>query len=164
MPQISLGLGAAAGFSFDRWRFLAEGKLWAAQHETNSSWGADSDLELKRFSGTARACRSVFGSNFELAPCAVMSVHHLSVRGSGPNLVSGSGTATWAAVGVGMQTRFLVTEWLGLVAGVDAELQLSRPEITMSLPVSGSLETAEIQVLRLAPAAATITVGSQWIF
>src|SRR6478752_2625338 len=164
MPQTSRGLGGAVGYSFDRWRFLAEGKIWASQHETISNWGGDFDLELNRFSVSARGCRSVFGSRFELAPCAVLSVHHLSVLGTGPNLVSGGDAVTWAAVGVGVQARLLITHWLGLVAGVDAELQLSRPEITMSLPTSGSLEPTEIQVGRLGPAAATITVGSQWIF
>ena len=152
------------GFSFDRWRFLAEGKIWASQHETISNWGGDSELELNRFSVSARACRSVFGSRFEFAPCAVMSVHHLSVLGSGPNLVSGADTVTWAAVGVGAQARLLITHWLGLVAGFDAELQLSRPEITMSLPGSGSPEPTESSIEQLAPAAATITLGSEWIF
>jgi hypothetical protein len=142
MPQLSRGLGGAVGFSFDRWQFLAEGKLWASQHETISSWGSESDLELNRF----------------------MSVHHLTVRGSGPNLASNTDTVTWAAVGLGAQGRWLITEWLALVGGLDAELQLSRPEISISLPVSGSLEPTGSQVERLGVAAATITVGPQWIF
>ena len=164
MKQTSLGLGLAAGLSFDRWRFLAEGKLWASQHETISNLGDDYDIALNRFTVGARACRSVFGSGFELAPCMLMSVNHLSVDGSGPNLASGNETATWAAVGIGAQARLLITSWLGLVAALDGELQLSRPEVSVSPRGAGSLLPKRVPVERLAPAAATLTVGSQWIF
>lgn len=164
LRQMSSGLGLAAGFSFDRWRFLAEGKFWASQHETINNLGDDYDIELKRFTGGARGCRSVIGSRFELAPCALISLHHLSVSGSGPNLTSGAETATWAAVGIGAQARLLITPWLGLVAAVDGELHLSRPEVNVSLRAAGSLRPKAVPVERLAPASATITVGSQWIF
>jgi len=167
MKQVSLGLGGSAGLAFDRWRFLAEGRLWASQHETTSHLGYDYDVELNRFTFGARACRVVFGDRFEFAPCALMSVHHLSVRGSGRNLVPGTDTATWASVGIGARSRFLITPWLGLVAAVDGELQLSRPEVSVSLPPSGSQqpipESTPVVVERLAPAAATITVGVEWI-
>jgi hypothetical protein len=164
LEQVSKGLGLAAGISFDRWRFLAEGKLWASQRETVANLGNEYEVALDRFTVGARACRSLIGSRLELAPCVLMSVHHLSVRGSGPSLVSGTDTATWAAVGIGAQARLLVTSWLGLVVGVDGELQLSRPEVSISLPAAGAPDPTANQVQRLAPASATITVGSQWIF
>ncbi|HEY3252300.1 MAG TPA: hypothetical protein VGJ91_00040 [Polyangiaceae bacterium] len=163
MTQVSRGLGAGAGFSFDRWRFAAEGKLWASQHETISHVGQAYDVELNRFSATARGCRAVLGASIELAPCAVVSVHHLSARGSGPNFVSsGTSTVTWAAVGIGAQTRLLITPWLGVLAAVDGELQLSRPEVGASPPPESQLPISD-QVVRLAPAAATLTVGLEWI-
>jgi len=164
LQQVSRGLGLAAGASFDHWRFLAEGKLWAAQRETIGNLGNDYEVSLDRFTVGARGCRSLFGSRFEFAPCVLMSVHHLSVRGSGPSLVSETDTVTWAAVGIGAQARLFVAPWLGLVAGVDGELQLSRPEVGISLPAAGSPEPTAIPVEQLAPAAATISVGSQWIF
>jgi hypothetical protein len=164
LQQVSKGLGLAAGVSFDQWRFLAEGKLWASQRETVANLGNEYQVGLDRFTLGARACRSLFGARFEFAPCVLMSVHHLSVQGSGPSLVPGTDAATWAAVGIGAQARFLVTRWLGLVVGVDGELQLSRPEVSISLPAAGSPEPTAIPVQRLAPAAATLTIGSQWIF
>jgi hypothetical protein len=164
LEQISRGLGLAAGFTFDRWRFLAEGRLWASQRETLTNYGDEYAVELNRFTVGARACRNLLGSRFELAPCALMSVHQLSSRGSGPGFVPGTDTATWAAIGMGAQARLLITPWLGLVAGVDGELQLSRPEVGVTLPVTGFPPMRAIPVERLAPVAATITVGSQWIF
>jgi hypothetical protein len=164
LEQASRGLGLAAGLSFDRWRFLAEGKLWASQRETTSNFGNEYAVELKRSTVGARACRALVGSRFELAPCVLMSVHHLSMQGSGPFLRPGSDTATWAAVGIGAHARLLLTPWLGLLAGVDGELQLSRPEVSVTLPALGYPPLKAIPVAQLAPVAATITVGSQWIF
>jgi len=168
MSQVSRGLGGGVGFSFDRWRFLAEGKLWATQHETTSSRGYEYDVELERFTGTARGCRAFFGERLEFAPCALISIHHLSTSGSGHSLVPQTGTATWAAVGVGAQARFLITPWFGLLAALDGELELSRPEVSVSLPPNGSQEPAPVPspvvVERLAPAAATLTLGTEWIF
>ena len=163
MKQVSRGLGVDAGLAFDRWRFFAEGKLWTSQHETISHASETYDVELNRFTFAARGCRVVFGERFEFAPCALTSVHHLSVRGSGPNFVSsGTGTATWAAVGIGARARLLITPWLGVVADADGELELSRPEVDASQPPESQLPTSDV-VERLGPAAATITVGVEWI-
>jgi len=168
LQQVSLGLGFAAGFSVDGWRFLAEGKFWAPQSETVANLG-DYDVTFNRFTVGARACRDVFGSRFEVAPCVLMSVQHLTERGSGTNLVSNSDTATWAAVGIGAQARLRIAPWLGLVAGLDGEIQFARPEVSISLPVLTSplppgSPNQTILVERLRPVAATITIGSQWIF
>jgi len=163
MPQLSRGLGLGAGFSFDRWRFLAEGKLWASQHETFSHVGSPYDIELKRLTVGARGCRVVFGDVFELAPCALLSVHHLSALGSGPSFVSsGTDTVTWAAVGIGARARLSIAPWLGVVAAVDGEVELSRPEVGASPPPESQLPTSD-QVVRLAPAAAILSVGVEWI-
>ena len=164
LPQSSRAWGLAAGVSFDSWRFLADGKLWGAQREVTTNLGDAYPIELKHFSLGARGCRALFGSRFELAPCLVMSVHHLSVLGSGPNLVSTPDATTWASVGLGVQARLLIVPWLGLVAGVDGELQLSRPVVNFSLPVTGSPSPKPRSVERLKPAAATVTLGAQWIF
>jgi len=164
LPQLSRGLGVAAGFSYDRWRFLAEGKAWASQRETIGNLGDEYALELERYTIGARGCRAVLGARFELAPCLLASAHHLSVRGSGRNLVSGNDSTTWASVGIGAQARLLITPWLGLVAALDGELQLSRAEIGMTLPAQASPTATPIAVRRLSPVAATLAIGSQWIF
>jgi hypothetical protein len=164
MKQASLGVAVGAGFSLDRWRFLAEGKLWASQHETVSHVGQAYDVQLNRFTVGARGCRFIWGAQFEFAPCALVSVHHLSVHGSGPAFEpSGTPTATWAALGIGAQTRLLITPWLGLVAAVDGEVQLARPEVSASPPPESGLPTSD-SVVHLAPVAATLSVGAEWIF
>ncbi|HET7539139.1 MAG TPA: hypothetical protein VFK05_04685 [Polyangiaceae bacterium] len=168
MGQVSSGLGGGVGYSFDRWRFLAEGRYWAPQHETTTNLGYEYDVEMKRFTVGARGCRAIFGERFEFAPCALMSVHHLSARGSGHSLVPGTDAVTWAAVGIGAQSRFLITPWLGVVAALDGEVEFARPEVSVSLPPAGTGEATPeptpVVVERLAPVAATLTIGAQWIF
>jgi len=166
MQQASLGLAVGAGFSFDRWRFLAEGKLWASQHETVSHVDQAYDVQLSRFTVDARGCRFIWGAQFEFAPCALVSVHHLSARVSGPAFApSGTPTATWAALGIGAQTRLLITPWLGVVAAVDGEVQLARPEVSVSPPPESQLPTSDLDsIVHLAPVAATLSVGAEWIF
>lgn len=166
MNQVSLGASLGAGFSFDHWRFVAEGKLWASQHETVSHGRQAYDVELNRFTVGARGCRFIWGKQFDLAPCALVSVHHLAVRGSGSAFEpSGTPTATWAAVGVGAHTRLLITQWLAVVLAVDGEVQLARPAVTASPPPESQLPTSELDsIVRLAPLAATFTFGTEWIF
>jgi len=166
LPELSLGLGAALGVSFDRWQFLVEGKLWASQRETIIN-AAEHELEFNRFTVGARGCRGLLGPTFELAPCLLTSVHHLSVQGGGDNLAPNTDTVTWAAVGLGAQARLLVSPWFAFIAGIDGEVQLSRPEVSITVPAQGITPFPTLVptvVERFAPVAATITIGSQWIF
>jgi hypothetical protein len=166
MKQVSLGVSVGAGFSFDRWHFLAEGKLWASQHETVSSVGREYDVELSRLTVGARGCRFIIGGQLELAPCAVVSVHHLSVRSNASAFEpSGTPKATWAALGIGAQARLSIAPWFAVVAAVDVEGQLARPEFTASPPPESQLPTSEVDsIVRVAPVAATFSFGTEWIF
>jgi hypothetical protein len=150
----SRGLGLGAGASFDQWRLLAEAKLWQSRHVTRRELLDDYGAELSRFTITLRGCRSFGGRRFEVAPCALLSLQHLSARGTGPHIAPRNPDVAWVATGVGVQARLLLTPWVGLIMAADGEIQLARPQI--ELEGVGSLG-------RLAPAAATITVGSEWI-
>ena len=149
------GLGLAAGLSVNGWLLLAEGKLWGSQRATITNLGDEYGVDLHRLTVSLRGCHGLWKARFELAPCVLMSVQHLSVRGSGPNLVPQSDSALWLAAGVGLRARLRIVPWFGLVAGVDGELEFSRPQI--DLKGVGFVE-------RLSPAGATMAVGSEWIF
>ncbi len=154
LRQPSLGLGLAAGASFERWRVLAEGTLWSRQHATATNLLDEYGADLARFSIGLRGCRNLSSGRFELAPCLMASLQHLSARGNGAHVTPLSNDATWIAAGVGLRLGVRVAPWLRLVAGVDGEVETSRPEI--GIADIGSVE-------RLLPVAATITVGPEWI-
>ncbi len=150
----SVGLALAGGVSLDRWRFHAEAKLWAAQNATTTSLLDEYTAKLDRFSVSLRTCRAVGGRAIELSTCALVSLQHLSVRGQGPHITSRTSVATWIAAGAGLQLRAHVASWVNLVAGIDGELQFSRPKVV--LDGIGLVD-------QLRPVGATLLVGSEWI-
>ncbi len=151
----SLGVGVAGGASVGSWRFLARGVLWFPEHATTSDDFQQYDAEVRRTTITLLACRALLISRFELAPCATLSIDHLSARGQGAHVAAHTVQTTWAAVGLGLQARFQVTAWLSLLLGVEGEIETSRPRLL--LDGVGPVET-------LLPAAATISVTPEWIF
>ncbi|HYQ15028.1 MAG TPA: hypothetical protein VEQ58_04710, partial [Polyangiaceae bacterium] len=149
-----LGLGVAAGASWARWHVRAEAKWWKSRDATTMRLLDEYGAELQRFTVSVRGCRDLVEGRFEVAPCALLSLQHLVAQGHGPNIAAQAPAATWLAVGAGVRARLLVTSWLGLVAGLDAEAQFSRPKI--NLDGVGMIE-------QLGPAAATAAIGVEWI-
>jgi len=147
--------GVAVGASIDRWRFLARGALWLPAHEATPADFQPYGAETRRTSVTLSACRAVFLSRLELAPCATLSLQHLVARGEGAHIAAHTAQTTWAALGLGAQARLQVAPWLSLFLGIEGEVETSRPQLI--LDGVGPVET-------LLPAAATISAGPEWIF
>ena len=154
LPSPSLGFGGGAGLSYDSWRVLVEGKRWASQHATAKVLLDDYAVELERLSLGLRVCRRMWGARFELSPCILVSLQHLSASGAGPNLAPRTPYAAWLSAGLGVQARLRLLPPLNLVAAVDGEIQTARPVVEL-----GGVGTVE----RLPPAALTGIVGLEWI-
>ncbi len=154
LPGTDFGLGLAAGASFGSWRALLEGEKWLVNSlpaEGFPEYGADVD----RATATVRVCRALqLSPLFEVAPCLLLSVEHISARGTGEGIISRSQKATWVAPGAGAQGLLSVTSWLRVVATIDGRIETSRPEI--AIEGVGSVD-------QLGPAALTITLGPEWI-
>jgi len=153
LPQPSWGVAFAGGAAYENWRFLLGGSAWLRQNvatEQAPGYGA----EVDRLAGTLKACRALRRAALELAPCLVLSLEHISVRGTGADITPRSEQATWLAVGVGAQGRLYLASWLSLVAGIDAQIETARPLI--SIDGVGNLG-------QLGSAAFTVSVGPEWI-
>ncbi|HET7540073.1 MAG TPA: hypothetical protein VFK05_09375, partial [Polyangiaceae bacterium] len=153
LPRPSWGLALAAGASFETWHFLLGGAAWLRQNvpaEQFPGYGAD----IARLSGTFKACHALGGSRFEVAPCLVLSLEHISARGTGPDVTARPQQTTWLAIGAGAQGRLSLASWLSLVVGIDAQIETARPLI--SVEGLGDLT-------QLGPAALTATIGPEWI-
>jgi hypothetical protein len=154
MPEPGVGVAAAAGASFDRWRFLVEGDLWRTQRMTASdepSVGADVGL----ISVGPRACWAALQGNFELAPCLVLTVQHLSAEGSGDHIAPRTAEATWLAAGAGARARWRLAAWFALVGRLSAEVETSRPIV--AIDGVGTLG-------QIGPVSLTLALGPEWIF
>ncbi|HEY4106044.1 MAG TPA: hypothetical protein VGM44_19220 [Polyangiaceae bacterium] len=154
LPKPNLGVAFAAGLALDRWRFLAQAALWQKQKTSATFQAAQYDAESARLSATLSACRALSLSRFELAPCLTLALEHISATGSGPHIVPRTATSTWLAPGVGAALRFYVAPWFCLAASANAALETARPEISLA---------GVGRVAQLSAAAATVTIGPEWI-
>lgn len=163
VPLVALSIGPqheplwgpalGAGVGWERYRVYAEGKRWTSRNAT-ATREPENGARLQQYTLSLRACRSLGGERFELSPCALVSLQHLSAEGTGSHIAPQAPSATWAAAGVGLRARYLAASWLGFVAGVDGEAQFSRPAV--ELGGVGSVE-------RLSWLGATFAVGAEWI-
>jgi len=153
LPRPSLGGALAAGVLLHRWRILAEAGLWLRQElsvDTPPGVGATVD----RIDAGLRACRAFPFGRFELAPCLVVSLRHVSARGRGVHVAAQTAASTWVAAGAGVQARLELASWLSLLASVDARVEGSRPRII----VDGAGRVGQ-----LGPAAVKMVIGPEWI-
>ncbi|HYP98868.1 MAG TPA: hypothetical protein VER96_09345 [Polyangiaceae bacterium] len=153
LPKPSWGVAFAGGASLDNWRLLLGGTAWLRQ-SVPSEQSADFGADIDRLTGTFRACRALGESKFEVSPCLVLSLEHITARGTGVGVTGHSERATWLAVGAGAQGRLNLTRFLALLVGLDAQIETARPVI--SVEGAGTVK-------QLGYAAFTATVGPEWI-
>ena len=161
LPLPSFGLALGAGVSVHDWSFLAQVTKWSQQHLTVPgfpAFGADVD----RVTVNVGACRAFRRDVFEVAPCLVMSVEHLSATSNGDRIVPRAAGVTWLAPGLGGEARVYFAEWFALGVAATGQVETSRPQI--SIAGTGAGTGAGVgEVGRVAPAAVTVLVGSEWI-
>jgi len=153
LPQPSWALAFGTGANYKRWRFLLEGADWKQQHvpaQNFPGYGADVD----RATAGLRTCRAERFSAFEVAPCLLLSLEHISARGTGAHIAPRSEQVTFLGVGAGVRAGVYLARWFGLFVGVDAQIETARPRIS----IDGVGAVGE-----LGPATLTATVGPEWI-
>lgn len=161
LPVPSFGLALGAGASVDDWSFFVQFTKWSQQRLTVPGFSAYA-AEVDRATVNLSACRAFRRDVFEVAPCLVMSVEHLSGTGSGERVVPRTEGVTWLAPGLGGQARVYVTDWFALGAAVTGQVEASRARI--SIAGTGAGTGAGVgEVARIGPAAVTVLVGSEWI-
>lgn len=153
LPQPSFGFALGAGIRLGGWTLLAEAGAWLQQTlPAAAREGVSADVD--RVDASLRTCHTFPSGSFELAPCIRVSLRHIWVRGSGAHVSARTEEATWIAPGIGAQVGLPLGDWLRLVAGLDAQLETSRPRI--SIDGVGEVD-------QLSPASVTFAVGTEWI-
>jgi hypothetical protein len=153
LPRPSWGAALAAGIQLQQWRVFVAGGAWLRQQLTAAS-ASDTGAHVDRIELGVRACYAFSFARFELAPCAALSLQHIWARGEGGRVSARTAQASWLGPALGAQARLALTDWFGLVAQLDAQLQTARPRIAID---------GVGRVGQLGPAAFTFWVGSEWI-
>jgi len=153
LPKPSLGLGVGLGVQGRAWSLRLLGQWFSAQAVAApvQPYGAD----VKRAAASLWGCWDLHDGAWSLSPCLEASATHLRATGYGPFLRPATQSETSFGVGVGAIGRLQVADWLALLVGVGAQVELTRPIILL-----GSLGT----VRQLAPVSAIVQVGPEWIF
>lgn len=152
LPAPSVGLSLAGGARLSAWTFIAGASFWLPH--TQASDRTDANVRLQRVTASLSACRSFNFGRIAVAPCATMSLEHLSAQGVGAYIRSAPADATWLAAGAGVQARFRVARWLDAFGGAELKLQAARPRISIA---------GLGQVAQLGPVAAELLFGVEWI-
>jgi hypothetical protein len=112
-------------------------------------------VEVARATGELAACRGLRAGRIEFAPCVVVGVERMSARGFGDNIVPISEAPILPRVGADVLVYWYPSNWVAPFVASGARIQTSRP--TISLDQIGT-------VYRVAAAAFTLSIGSEWIF
>jgi len=152
LPKPALGAAFAGGLSLEQWRWVMQERAWLSQ--TLSASGGEVGAEVEHVDATLWTCRALGSTRLEAAPCFTLALQHVVARGSGAYVQPRTATATWLSVGLGVQARYAFTPWLNILAGIDGQIEVSRPQVAVD---------GWGKVGQLAPAALTITLGPEWI-
>jgi hypothetical protein len=153
LPKPSLGAGLALGFEQSGWQWQLQAGSWRRQNLPATEldvYGADVD----RVSANVWACRELRYDWLGFSPCLTIGGERLSVRGTGRDIQPTTQTAFGATVGAGAQARIYPATWLSLFLAASAQIELSRPEI--SIKGIGPVEN-------FAPVALFVAFGLEWI-
>lgn len=152
LPRPTVGWGGGVGVEGSWWSLRALGQ-WSKEQRLPSSvegYGAN----VQRLSAGLWAC-TVHGRQLSVSPCLRASVSRVSATGYGPNLRPESQTELVWGAGAGLIGRAKLTNWLALMVGLGAQVELSRPVLVL-----GTIG----RVRQLGPASATLLIGPEWIF
>ncbi len=153
LPKPSYGIGLAAGLRHDAWRFLASGTFWLAQdYEPGPFTGYGA--HFSRVSAELSVCRGWQFTDFELAPCLLLSLDDVSARGTGVGISSTNPGSAWLSVGAGFQGLWSLNRHLALILGVNGRIATSKPRF-----ISESVG----EISQVSPVAFGVVLGCEWI-
>ncbi len=161
LPDPTFGVMAGFGVQLSRLSILAEGTFWHAE-STQSPDDPGFGATVARKSASLDLCYALGSERWAIAPCALVGLEHVSVRGTGRYVAANTASTTWLAPGLGLEFRFRLESWLALVATADARVETARPKLLIA-PTSG-YEAVTPGPWQPAPVAAALSAGPQFIW
>lgn len=129
LPFAGYGVGAGVGIHVGRLEIKVAGSLWLDQNATLASEAYHGTFV--RQSGEVFGCYSWRRGPFDVGPCLLARVENVVARGSGPDIVSRSGHATWLALGAAVQARWFLNDWAAIFVAPSAAISTSHPAFTL---------------------------------
>ncbi|MEP7050938.1 MAG: hypothetical protein ABJB12_11310 [Pseudomonadota bacterium] len=153
LPTPDWGMSVAAGVSYASWRLWLEGSEWLRRDVPATAfpgYGA----RVSHATLSLRGCRSSRFGAFELSPCLVVGLEHVTATGTGTYVTPEAQHINWISAGGGLQGRVYLTHWFDLTLSVDGIIETSRPRL--SIAGIGLVD-------QVGPAGFAATLGPEWI-
>ncbi len=128
LPRPNYGLGLAVGLDRQPWRVLVGGRAWLWQSIPVSGFPGFS-VNTSRSSLDLEGCRVWHRGQYELSPCALITLDHMSAKGDGPRVESRTGRTTWLSPGLALVGGWRFSPFMSLVMRIDGRLTTSRPRL-----------------------------------
>ena len=152
LPQSATGIGLSLGFEYAKWRLQVNALAWRRQtiHAQDlPMYGA----EVDRIATALWTCHESRLSWFGFSPCLTTGLERIAATGTGRNIVPSTQHAIRMTVGVGVQGRVFLANWIRLLMAVGGQMDLSHPQI--SLAGIGSVHN-------FTPLSLTLALGLEW--
>ena len=151
LPSAAYGVSAGAGVQVGRLNVMLAGFLWLDQ--SGSAPGGYRGAFV-RHSGELSGCYGWRVGYFDVGPCLLAKLENVMAQGAGPDVVPESGSATWLALGAGVQARWWVSRWAAVFLTPSAAISTSHPTFTID----------GVGVIHRVPfGSVSATLGCQWI-
>jgi hypothetical protein len=157
LPKVNVGIGLAIGLYHAPWRWSLSGTLWQSQSKDSAN-SLSYRTRFRHQSIEAWTCRGWSSSNFEVTPCVLLALDHVSARASGNQLNSETQGALPISVGTGALGYWHLGHSASLVLGATGRVMTSRPEFV----VEGLVGTERVYRLPLGTVVAT--AACEWVF
>jgi hypothetical protein len=157
LPKVGLGFTLGAGLRYESWRAFVTGTLWRTQHLTRP--GIETyTATFERKSVEAWGCRGWSSGDFELSPCALVSVDFIDASASGDRLTTQRHQLVHASAGAGLLGFWHITQQIGLFFAASGRVASVRSEFVVKTVISSD-------DAHTVPWGTTLTsIGSEWIF
>ncbi|HEX6278123.1 MAG TPA: hypothetical protein VFZ53_33995 [Polyangiaceae bacterium] len=155
LPHPAFAVGLGIGARYDAWQVMLTGRISPDQRVAAPQPNETSGADLARTAAELSGCYGFRSRAVEIAPCATVTLEHVTAQGYGDGVSPRSEGAFWPALGVGAIGRVYPWDFLALFAGVGGAVELSRPRLV----IEGLGTVSELE-----PVAAGASFGAEWIF
>lgn len=94
-------------------------------------------------------------TSVQWAPCVTLALQYLIARGVGPGVSVKKADYTWLSLGPSAWLRVRVSDWVGLTAGVQLDVETAQPALIIE-------ELGEVERVNMLEVSGL--VGAEWIF
>jgi hypothetical protein len=130
LPSASFWWGGSIGKRWGPWATWLAGRYHLPQ-PVRSDEASDVGARVARYGGEFGLAHAWRMHDFELAPAALVELEHLTVQGTGGDIVTAKASSNVIFVGANVTGRWWATDWLTVALAGGVDVPTSRPKFVV---------------------------------